>query len=174
MPSSTVFTAQASRGSAGCGEAGRSGGSLLRHGSGRAACRAQCSQRCQFRIVSPVLQHLAVLTGPEFEGWQNPESHSPRAHPLPRPHRTAPVARRCGEIKSHRSLSCLKPLGPAPALGLTPWFSSLELARHWNTHGHSDEGRQHLEAIIPLLLYLSPTPHPCARKRFILSTNLYL
>lgn len=174
MPSSTVFTAQASRGGASCGEAGRSRGSLLRHGSGRAACRAQCSQCCQFRIVSPVLQDLAVLIEPHLGGWQNPESHSSQAHPLPRPHRTAPAARRCGEIESHHRSSCFKPLGPAPVLGLTPWFSSLELARSWNTHGHSDEGRQHLEAIIPPLLYLSPTPHPCARKRFILSTNLYL
>lgn len=135
MPKNTVFTAQASRGGASRGEAGRSGGSLLRRGSGRAACRAQCSQRCQFRIAAPVPRHSAFLTKPQLRGWQNRESpsHSSRASLLPRPHRTTPATRRCGEIKSHGGLSCLKPLGPAPDFGLTPGFCS-ELAGCWNTH----------------------------------------
>lgn len=41
---------------------------------------------------------------------------------------------------------------------MTPWFRSLELAGRWNTHSPGDKGRQHLEAIIPELLYLSPIP----------------
>ena len=88
------------------------------------------------------------------------------------PLRTTPAARRCREIKGHRIPSCLKLLRPALFFGLTPWFCSLELAGHWNTHSPSKEGRQHLEAIIPLLLYLSPAPHPHVRKPFVLSTNL--
>lgn len=49
-------------------------------------------------------------------------------------------------------------LQPALFFGMTPWFRSLELAGRWNTHSPRDKGRQHLEAIIPALLYLSPTP----------------
>lgn len=107
------------------GEAGHSGGSLLQHGSGRAACHVQRSQRCQFQIASPVPQQSAFLIKPQLRGWRNRESPSPssQAGLLPRPHRTALAARRCGEIKSHHRLSCLKLLGPAPVLGCLPGFA---------------------------------------------------
>lgn len=85
---------------------------------------------------------------------------SPRAHLLPQPHRVTLATRSWGDTRSRVEDSELSDTAPASPVffGMTPWFCSLELAGRWNTHSPADKGRQHLEAIIPALLYLSPTP----------------
>lgn len=77
---------------------------------------------------------------------------------LPQPHRVTLATRSWGDTRSRCIPSCLTLLQPALFFGMTPWFCSLALAGRWNTHSPGDEGRQHLEAIILALLYLSPTP----------------
>lgn len=77
---------------------------------------------------------------------------------LPQPHRVTLATRSWGDTRSCCIPSCLTLLQPALFFGMTPWFCSLALAGRWNTHSPGDEGRQHLEAIISALLYLSPTP----------------
>lgn len=81
-----------------------------------------------------------------------------RADLFPQPHGITPATSSWGDIRSRCILSCLTLLQTALFFGMTPWFRSLELAGRWNTHSPGDKGRQHLEAIIPALLYLSPTP----------------
>lgn len=80
------------------------------------------------------------------------------SQPASQPHRITPASRSWGDIRSRCIPSRLTPLQPALFFGMTPWFRSLELAGRWNTHSPGDKGRQHLEAIIPELLYLSPIP----------------
>lgn len=106
----------------------------------------------------PVPQHSAFLLKPQLGGWQTWES--PRelicSHSHTRSHWRPEAGVTPGVV--WRIPSCLTLLQPALFFGMTPWFCSLELAGRWNTHSPADKGRQHLEAIIPALLYLSPTP----------------